>query len=72
MGDLFKSGRVRVSLHPNPFQPGTPFRQTLDLATGPILIEAAGLTLRIWADASVYSVLRRSEGDHRRITVDAH
>lgn len=50
-GDIFKTGRVRVSLDPNPFQPGKPFRQTLDLATGAIVIEADGVTLRIWTDA---------------------
>ncbi len=57
-GDIFKTGRVRVSLSPNPFQAGKPFRQTLDLATGSIRIEAAGVTLRIWADANrpVYHV----------------
>jgi len=51
-GDIFKTGRVRISLDPNPFQPGKPFRQTLDLATGSIRIEADGVTLRIWADAN--------------------
>lgn len=51
MGDLFKSGRVRVSLNPNPFQKGKPFRQTLDLSAGAIRIEADGVALRIWADA---------------------
>jgi Tfp pilus assembly protein FimT len=57
-GDIFKTGRVRVSLSPNPFQAGKPFRQTLDLATGSIRIEASGVTLRIWADANrpVYHV----------------
>ncbi len=57
-GDIFKTGRVRVSLSPNPFQAGKPFRQTLDLATGSIRIEADGVTLRIWADANrpVYHV----------------
>jgi len=52
MGDIFKTGRVRVSLNPNPFQPGRAFRQTLDLQSGSILIEADGVTLRIWADAN--------------------
>jgi len=33
-GDLFKTGRVRISLDPNPFKSGKPFRQTLDLPTG--------------------------------------
>ena len=50
LGDLFKTGRVRVSLTPNPFTAGKPFRQTLDLSTGSILIEADGVKLRVWAD----------------------
>jgi alpha-L-fucosidase 2 len=58
MGDIFKTGRVRVSLKPNPFTAGKPFRQTLDLATGSIRIEADGMNLLIWADANrpVYHV----------------
>ena len=57
-GDLFKTGRVRISLNPNPFKSGKPFRQTLDLMTGSIRIEADGLKIRIWADANrpVYHV----------------
>ena len=51
MGDIFKTGRVRISMEPNPFQSGKPFKQTLDLATGSICIEADGVQLRIWADA---------------------
>jgi len=50
-GDIFKTGRVRVSLQPNPFTKGKAFRQTLDLTTGSIRIEANGISLRIWADA---------------------
>ncbi len=50
-GDIFKTGRVRVSLDPNPFARGKPFLQTLDLATGSIRIEADGVSVRIWADA---------------------
>ena len=52
MGDIFKTGRVRISVKPNPFKAGKPFRQTLDLATGSIKIEADGVILRIWADAN--------------------
>lgn len=52
MGDLFKTGRVRISLTPNPFLSGKPFRQTLDLATGSISIEADTVKIRIWADAN--------------------
>ena len=57
-GDIFKTGRVRVSLDPNPFAKGMPFKQTLDLQTGAILFEAGGVTLRVWADANknVYHV----------------
>ena len=50
-GDIFKTGRVRVALTPNPFQAGKPFRQTLDLPTGSIRIEADGTKIRVWADA---------------------
>ncbi len=57
-GDIFKTGRVRISLEPNPFAGGKPFRQTLDLATGSVRIEADGVSLCVWADANrpVYHV----------------
>ena len=45
MGDIFKTGRVRLTLDPNPFKTEKPFRQTLDLATGSIKIEADGVAL---------------------------
>ncbi|MCX6929169.1 MAG: DUF5703 domain-containing protein, partial [Verrucomicrobia bacterium] len=51
-GEIYKTGRVRVTLDPNPFRRGKPFRQTLDLAAGSILIEANGVVLRVWADAN--------------------
>ena len=51
-GDIFKTGRAKVSLSPNPFAKGKPFKQKLDLATGSILIEADGATIRVWADAN--------------------
>jgi alpha-L-fucosidase 2 len=50
-GDIFKTGRVRVSLTPNPFMTDKAFRQTLDLNTGSIRIEADGIVLCVWADA---------------------
>ncbi|MGA2617096.1 MAG: DUF5703 domain-containing protein [Thermoguttaceae bacterium] len=50
-GDIYKTGRVRVALNPNPFKSGRPFRQTLDLPSGSIRIEADGVTVRVWADA---------------------
>jgi hypothetical protein len=57
-GDLFKTGRVKISVAPNPFLAGQPFRQTLDLETGSIHIDTAGVSIRIWADANypVYHV----------------
>ncbi|MEI6350682.1 MAG: DUF5703 domain-containing protein [Verrucomicrobiota bacterium] len=51
-GDLYKTGRVRLSLTPNPFGAGKPFRQTLDLSTASVRIEADGVKFRIWADAN--------------------
>ena len=57
-GDVFKTGRVRISLSPNPFTKGKTFRQILDLPTGSIQIEADGVAIRVWADANrpVYHV----------------
>ncbi len=52
MGDIFKTGRIKVSLSPNPFVNGKPFKQTLDLATGSISIKTNDLNLRIWVDAN--------------------
>jgi len=64
-GDIFKTGRIRISLSPNPFTKGKPFRQTLDLPTGSIWIEADGTAIRIWADANrpVYHVQIDSPDD---------
>ena len=64
-GDIYKTGRVRVSLSSSPFAKGKPFRQTLDLPTGSIRIEADDISLRIWADANrpVYHVQIHSPGE---------
>ncbi|MBL7188707.1 MAG: hypothetical protein ISS70_20470 [Phycisphaerae bacterium] len=64
-GDIYKTGRVRISLNPNPFAKGKAFRQTLDLSTGSIRIEADGISLRIWADANrpIYHVEVNSPGE---------
>ncbi len=64
-GDIFKTGRVRIAMTPNPFAKGKKFRQTLDLATGSIRIEADGVSLRIWADANrpVYHVQIKSPAE---------
>ncbi|MCK5834978.1 MAG: hypothetical protein KAG98_04535 [Lentisphaeria bacterium] len=57
-GDIFKTGKLRVSLKPSPFVKGVKFKQTLDLKTGSIRIVAGDVKLRIWADANkpVYHV----------------
>ena len=57
-GDLFKTGRNKISLSPNPFiEPGR-FKQELDLKTASVLITTDGLKIRIWTDANkpVYHV----------------
>lgn len=47
---LLKLGRVRVSVSPNPFAKGRPFKQRLDLEKGTIVIEADGARLRLFVD----------------------
>jgi alpha-L-fucosidase 2 len=58
---LLKVGRIRVSLAPNPFGSGQPFKQTLDVRRGLIEIEAGAegrrVGLRLWVDAN-YPVIR--------------
>ena len=53
---LLKLGRVRVKLSPNPIVVGGPFKQTLRLRQGEILIEAGAgekaVTIRVWCDAN--------------------
>ena len=53
---LLKLGRVRVTLSPNPFKKGLPFRQELHLRDGQVQIDAgpakSPVTLRIWVDAN--------------------
>ncbi len=64
-GRLYKTGRVRISLNPNPFTAGKPFRQTLDLPTASVQIEADQVRFRIWVDANrpVYHVEIESPRD---------
>jgi len=53
---LLKLGRMRVSLTPNPFAGGQPFRQVLDVRKGEIRIEAGTspnvVSLKVWVDAN--------------------
>ncbi len=51
MGDLFKTGRVKITMRPNPFEAGKPFQQVLDITTGSIRIKADGVDIKVWVDA---------------------
>jgi len=57
-GDIFKTGRVRISFSSNPFARGKTFRQVMDMKTGSVQIEADGIKIKVWADANrpVYHV----------------
>jgi len=57
-GDKYKTGRVRISIDPNPFTSGRSFLQTLDLPSGSVQIDADNVSVKIWADANrpVYHV----------------
>ena len=66
-GRLLKLGQIRVSLTPNPFAKGTPFRQTLRLKEGEIEViagEAASrVTLRVWVDANRSAIHVQADGE---------
>ena len=53
---LLKLGRIRIQLSPNPFINDAPYKQTLDLLTGTIDIEAGEgdnrAKLSLWVDAN--------------------
>lgn len=57
-GDIFKTGRVKVTIKPNPFTTGKSFCQEMDMVTGSVKIEADGIKIKVWADANrpVYHV----------------
>jgi alpha-L-fucosidase 2 len=59
---LLKLGRIRVSLSPNPFAKGQPFRQELDLRNGQIVITAADATLRVFVDSDSPIIYVTGEG----------
>ena len=69
-----KLGRVRVKLTPNPFATGLPFNQTLDLATGRILITAGNLgsetRLQVWVDAN-HPVIRVTGDSDTPVSVES-
>ena len=53
---LRKLGRVRMALSPNPFAKDLPFKQTLDITDGALLIKAGkgsqSTQMRVWVDAN--------------------
>lgn len=53
---LLKTGKIRISLFPNPFISGTPFQQELNLYKGEINIVAgvpgAKVNIKLWIDAN--------------------
>lgn len=67
-GVLMKLGLIRVSLSPNPFAAGTPFRQTLHLRDGEVRITegegSAAITYRLWVDAN-HPVIRVEAAGHQ-------
>lgn len=69
-----KLGRVRLKLTPNPFTAGLPFNQTLDLATGRILITAGNpgsqTRLQVWVDAH-HPVIRVAGDSDTPVSVEA-
>lgn len=62
---LLKLGRVRVTLTPNPFTEGRPFRQVLDTRDGVMLVQAgpaeAPVSIRLWVDANYPAVRVQTE-----------
>jgi Domain of unknown function (DUF5703)/Glycosyl hydrolase family 95 catalytic domain len=64
---LLKVGRIRVSLDPNPFAQGQLFKQTLDVRTGAIEIEAGAdgrkVNLRVWVDANHPAIRVEAESE---------
>ena len=63
---LLKLARVRVSLSPNPFAKGRPFRQELRFRDGQIIITAGDATLHLFVDANapVIHVIGQSATPH--------
>lgn len=51
-GDLFKTGRIKISLSPNPFKDHKNFIQTLDLETGSLKIKSNATDITVWVDAN--------------------
>jgi alpha-L-fucosidase 2 len=65
---LFKIGRLRISMSPNPFATGQPFTQVLNLYKGEIDITAGNagsqVNLKVWIDANNAVIRVEASGDH--------
>jgi len=64
-GDIFKTGRIRIAISPNPFVPGKKFKQTLEMQTGSIRIKTDDVEILVWADANrpLYHIQLNAEDD---------
>ena len=70
-GNVWKTGRIRIRINPNPFRNGVTFRQTLNLAEGCIDVTAyyriaeQQVRIKVWVDANrpVYHVNIQSPND---------
>lgn len=63
-GDIFKTGRVKISFSPNPFESGKTFKQSMNMQTGSIDFVADDVIIKVWADANqnVFHIEIESEG----------
>jgi len=76
-GELLKIGRVRISLDPNPFLKGKPFKQVLNISGGEMLITAGNsseqVDIRMWVDANrgvVWVEIDAKTGIRARVTTE--
>ena len=70
---LLKLGRIRVSLSPNPFANGKPFRQELRLREGRVVITAGEVTLEVFVDADrpvVHVIGRATSPIRAKVTLE--
>lgn len=51
-GDLFKTGRIKISFSPNPFKEYKGYVQTLDIETGSLKIKSGETDITVWVDAN--------------------
>lgn len=49
--ELLKLALLELTLTPNPWTAGAHFNQTLDLATGTVIVELGTSVIRVWIDA---------------------